>query len=220
MILLEYFLEATLSMGSYGAIFAAWWRYVQCQQESRNYRPSFHLLLAATLMWAQIYCVIFLLGVLKLLDRSLVLAVNAGISCFLLGFTHRRPPDRRGLFAMISTRTREILGTKPSDPLLLPAIGICGIALVWFAILNIAFPPSGYDDFVFHLPSSALYFQQHSFSLVGVAPVQELSTARRNSASCFRYFSFRSSATIGWFTFGPSCSLSSICFPSTRSAGR
>ena len=44
MILLEYFLEAALSMVAYGAIFAGWWRYVQYRRESNNYRPSFHLL--------------------------------------------------------------------------------------------------------------------------------------------------------------------------------
>src|SRR5438046_3063493 len=107
MIVLGYLLEAALCGAAYGAIYTAWWRFIKRRRDAAECGESFHFLLAATLMWTQIYGVVFLLGLLKILDRSLVLVINAAITLFLLGVT-RNTTAQAVLFAVIRRRAGEI----------------------------------------------------------------------------------------------------------------
>jgi hypothetical protein len=104
MILLSYSAQTGLSFVAYSVTFVAWWRYLQSRKEATSYPLRFHLLLAATLMWAQILAVSFLIGMISLLDRSLVLVLNSGCTWFLRGLTRERGRRESGLIAACSTR--------------------------------------------------------------------------------------------------------------------
>ena len=190
MILLSYFLQAGLSAAAYTAIFFAWWRLLKSRGVPEDYGELFQLLLAATLMWSQIFCVVLVLGLLGVLDRSLVLAINAGITAFLLVVTRKPSRSTPGLFVLIGRRACVILSAKPRDGLLLVLVGIGAFAVAWFTILNIAFPSGGYDDFVYHIPSAALYLQQHSICILPVGPVQESINTAAKFGELFSVFQF------------------------------
>jgi hypothetical protein len=142
------------------------------------------------LMWIQIFCVILLLGLAGLLDRSLVLAVHAGITCFLLGATWKKARASAGMREVLRQFAGEVFGGRVRDRLLMVLAGVCSVAVIWFTILNVAFPSGGYDDFVFHIPSAAYYVQQHSVSIVSVAPVQGAINTAAKLGEFFSVFQF------------------------------
>jgi hypothetical protein len=171
MILLKYFLQAALSSAVYGAIFAAWWRLLQRRGSAFRHGASVNLLLAATLMWAQIFCTILGLGLAGVLYRSLALAVNGGVTFSLL-WLGRGPAQHRVDFIGPAAAFLRGLARRKWRDALLPTILIAAAAFAWFAALNIALPAGAYDDFVFHIPAAAYFVQHHAIARFDVPNVQ------------------------------------------------
>jgi hypothetical protein len=168
----KYFLEAAFCAAVYFAIFAAWWRFLH--RFYAIYAASFQIVFAATLVWAQIYCTIFALGLCGVLYRAPALAINAGITC-LLFWQGRGPVRPRNIVRKLAAWVRDPRKWRNGT---LPILLVGALALAWFATLDIALPAGGYDDFAFHVPGAAYFVQEHRIARFEVAPpVSAINTA-------------------------------------------
>lgn len=193
MVLLTYLGEAALSLCAYGLVGCGWWRTLRRRRDLAGGDSDFTLLLALTLMWAQIFFVVLVLGLAGVLYGYLVLGINAGITGALLWMTRRPLPARE-------QRLR-----KPHDVLLRALAAVGAITFLWFAVLNIFYPTGGYDDYVFHVPAAANFVQHHAIRIFDVTRAQDgINSAAKIGElfSVWQYFVTRNDRMIGFWELG------------------